>query len=149
MRPAATAHGLSPCQFLTVPYFIQLPLARCSAQSSFRRSPCMRRRELRTVDPTLAWTRAGIVGMWSVCTSAAGIINFEYVGPSYRVRGSISPVWVLAAIVSSNPLWASISFACRTIWALAELNLQVMVTFQHSWPRHVLGVPLLKRRMKT
>lgn len=72
--------GFSLRQFLTVPYFIQLLIStvlgsviiqalavHAAAQSS----------EGHSVDPTLAWTRAGIVGMWSVCIVSAGIINFE------------------------------------------------------------------------
>ena len=71
--------GFSLRQFLTVPYFIQLLIStvlgavilqalavHAAAQSS----------EGHSVDPTLAWTRAGIVGMWSVCIVSAGITNF-------------------------------------------------------------------------
>lgn len=78
--------GFSLRQFLTVPYFIQLLIStvlgsvilqalavHAAAQSS----------EGHSVDPTLAWTRAGIVGMWSVCIVSAGIINFE------RFRGTL------------------------------------------------------------
>ena len=78
--------GFSLRQFLTVPYFIQLLIStvlgsvilqalavHAAAQSS----------EGHSVDPTLAWTRAGIMGMWSVCIVSAGIINFE------RFRGTL------------------------------------------------------------
>ena len=43
--------GFSLRQFLTVPYFIQLLIRRYSARSSFRRSPCMRRRRAPRVTP--------------------------------------------------------------------------------------------------
>ena len=140
--------GFSLRQFLTVPYFIQLLIStvlgsviiqalavHTAAQSSAGQ----------TVDPTLAWTRAGIVGMWSVCIVSAGIINFERFRGTlvYLCSGSISPVRVLAAIVSSASIvgLAALPLAWLT-WTLATLNLQV-TNFSALWPRYVLGVPLL------
>lgn len=140
--------GFSLRQFLTVPYFIQLLIStvlgsviiqalavHAAAQSSAGQ----------TVDPTLAWTRAGIVGMWSVCIVSAGIINFERFRGTlvYLCSGSISPLRVLAAIVSSASIvgLAALPLAWLT-WALATLNLQV-TDFSELWPRYVLGVPLL------
>ena len=139
--------GFSLRQFLTVPYFIQLlistvlgsvilqALAVHAAQSS----------EGHSVDPTLAWTRAGIVGMWSVCIVSAGIINFERFRGTlvYLCSGSISPVRVLAAIVSSASIVGLAALPLSwAVWALVTLNPQV-TDFSELWPRYVLGVPLL------
>lgn len=140
--------GFSLRQFLTVPYFIQLLIStvlgsvilqalavHAAAQSS----------EGHSVDPTLAWTRAGIVGMWSVCIVSAGIINFERFRGTlvYLCSGSISPVRVLAAIVSSASIVGLAALPLSwLIWALVTLNPQV-TDFSALWPRYVLGVPLL------
>ena len=140
--------GFSLRQFLTVPYFIQLLIStvlgsvilqalavHAAAQSSAGHS----------VDPTLAWTRAGIVGMWSVCIVSAGIINFERFRGTlvYLCSGSISPVRVLAAIVSSASIVGMAALPLSwLIWALVTLNPQV-TDFSALWPRYVLGVPLL------
>ena len=94
--------GFSLRQFLTVPYFIQLLLStvlgsvilqalavHAAAQSSAGHS----------VDPTLAWTRAGIVGMWSVCIVSAGISctcvrgRFLRCG-CWRLSFRAPPLWV-------------------------------------------------------
>ncbi len=123
--------GFSLRQFLTVPYFIQLLIStvlgsvilqalavHAAAQSSAGHS----------VDPTLAWTRAGIVGMWSVCIVSAGIINFERFRGTlvYLCSGSISPVRVLAAIVSSASIVGMAALPLSwLIWALVTLNPQV------------------------
>ena len=140
--------GFSLRQFLTVPYFIQLLIStvlgsvilqalavHAAAQSS----------EGHSVDPTLAWTRAGIVGMWSVCIVSAGIINFERFRGTlvYLCSGSISPVRVLAAIVSSASIVGLAALPLSwAVWALVTLNPQV-TDFSELWPRYVLGVPLL------
>lgn len=140
--------GFSLRQFLTVPYFIQLLIStvlgsvilqalavHAAAQSSAGHS----------VDPTLAWTRAGIVGMWSVCIVSAGIINFERFRGTlvYLCSGSISPVRVLAAIVSSASIVGLAALPLSwVVWALVTLNPQV-TDFSTLWPRYVLGVPLL------
>ena len=140
--------GFSLRQFLTVPYFIQLLIStvlgsviiqalavHAAAQSS----------EGHSVDPTLAWTRAGIVGMWSVCIVSAGIINFERFRGTlvYLCSGSISPVRVLAAIVASASIVGLAALPLSwLIWALVTLNPQV-TDFSALWPRYVLGVPLL------
>ena len=140
--------GFSLRQFLTVPYFIQLLIStvlgsvilqalavHAAAQSSAGHP----------VDPTLAWTRAGIVGMWSVCIVSAGIINFERFRGTlvYLCSGSISPVRVLAAIVSSASIVGLAALPLAWLaWALATLNPQV-TDFAALWPRYVLGVPLL------
>ena len=60
-----------------------------------------------SVDPTLAWTRAGIVGMWSVCIVSAGIINFEPVSYTHLA---------VAIVVSLTPYFPAISriFSFRT-----------------------------------
>ena len=140
--------GFSLRQFLTVPYFIQLLIStvlgsviiqalavHAAAQSS----------EGHSVDPTLAWTRAGIVGMWSVCIVSAGIINFERFRGTlvYLCSGSISPVRVLAAIVSSASIVGLAALPLSwAVWALVTLNPQV-TDFSALWPRYILGVPLL------
>ncbi len=135
-------------QFLTIPYFIQLLIStvlgsviiqalavHAAEQSSMGHS----------VDPTLAWTRAGIVGMWSVCIVSAGIINFERFRGTlvYLCAGSVSPVRVLAAIVSSASIVGLAALPLSwLVWVLVTLNPQV-TDFTVLWPRYVLGIPLL------
>ena len=83
--------------------------------------------------------------MWSVCIVSAGIINFERFRGTlvYLCSGSISPVRVLAAIVSSASIVGLAALPLSwAVWALVTLNPQV-TDFSILWPRYVLGVPLL------
>ena len=81
--------------------------------------------------------------MWSVCIVSAGIINFERFRGTlvYLCSGSISPVRVLAAIVSSASIVGLAALPLSwLVWALVTLNPQV-TDFSELWPRYVLGVP--------
>ena len=61
----------------------------------------------------------------------------------YLCSGSISPVRVLAAIVSSASIAGLAALPLSwAVWALVTLNPQV-TDFAALWPRYVLGVPLL------
>ena len=103
--------GFSLRQFLTVPYFIQLLIStvlgsvilqalavHAAAQSSAGHS----------VDPTLAWTRAGIVGMW-----ALSILSVS-AGPSCTcVRGRFLRCGCWRLSFRAPPLWVWRLYLCR------------------------------------
>ena len=88
--------------------------------------------------------------LWQECARQLRLMGFslrQFLTVPYFIQylcsGSISPVRVLAAIVSSASVVGLAALPLSwLIWALVTLNPQV-TDFSALWPRYVLGVPLL------
>lgn len=102
-------------QFASVPYFIQLMLLTTLAAACVQ---FVGYTAWGGVSATQGWLRAGIIGMWTTTTSAAGIIGFErYKGTLvYLVMGTMRPQFSLAALVCSAATFGLASFAVA--WAM-------------------------------
>ena len=61
-------------QFVSVPYFVQV-MAVTAAITALVQYLAVR--AWGAVTPAQGWTRAGVIGLWSTATCAAGIIGFE------------------------------------------------------------------------
>lgn len=86
----------------------------------------------------LTWLRAGMVGTWSVCTVAAGMIGFQ------RFQGTLvhlvmtprSPVRTLLPLVGSAASFGLLAFPIAAAGAALAGHRPVV----SSWPALVLGV---------
>lgn len=104
-------------QFISVPYFIQLMVLTTVAATIVQYVGIS---AWDSITPTQGWLRAGIIGMWTTSTSAAGIIGFErYKGTLvYLLTGSMRPQFVLSALVSSAATFGLASFPVAWLtWA--------------------------------
>ena len=61
-------------QFVSVPYFVQV-MAVTAAITALVQYLAVR--AWGAVTPAQGWTRAGVIGLWSTATCAAGVIGFE------------------------------------------------------------------------
>lgn len=105
-------------QYVSVPYFIQM-MAFSTAGVTILQVLAYR---AWGGDPRTMWMRAGIIGVWTTSTSAAGILGFErYKGTLvHLVSARINPLRALAAVVSAAATFglAAIPLAW-VVWSLA------------------------------
>jgi ABC-2 type transport system permease protein len=105
-------------QYISVPYFIQM-MAFSTAGVTLLQVLAY---HAWGGDPRTMWMRAGIIGVWTTSTSAAGILGFErYKGTLvHLVSARINPLRALAAVVSAAATFglAAIPLAWA-IWSLA------------------------------
>lgn len=88
----------------------------------------------------LVWVRAGIVGMWTTCTTAAGIIGLE------RYRGTLPHLFVaktntmllLGALVSAISIFGLLAFPCS--WVVTSLLSGQLLYAPGNWLLFVLGL---------
>lgn len=128
-------------QFLTVPYFLQLLLLSTFGATSLQALAA----GAWPVDATLAWTRAGIIGIWNMCIVAAGILNFErYRGTFvYLLNGAVNPLRALAAVVSTASIFGLAALPLAWVfWALCTFSVD-FTDFAQVGARYLVGLPLL------
>ena len=102
-------------QFVKVPYFIQLMVISTMSTVIVQ---FLAWQAWSVIRPEQAWIRAGIIGLWTTCTAAAGIIGFE------RFKGTLVHL-VLAPIGS---LRASVGVVCAaSIFGLDAFPLSWMI----------------------
>ncbi|OKL51257.1 hypothetical protein [Buchananella hordeovulneris] len=93
------------------------------------------------------WLRAGIVGLWTTCTTAAGIIGFErYKGTLiYLVSGRIHPLRATAAVVAAAATFGLAAFPLAWLaWrGLLWLSGQVPAATGLTVGQLLVGVGLL------
>lgn len=130
-------------QFVSVPYFLQLmvmstvsaTLVQYFAFSAWD-----------AITPTQGWVRGGVIGMWSVATTAAGIVGFQrYRGTLvYLVLAPVGALRVLAALVASAATCGLLSFPLAWLtWALCAGNVTFTSTDALGWGRIAVGVVTL------
>ncbi len=126
-------------QFVSVPYFIQLMVTTTLATALVQ---FLSFRAFGTMSATQGWVRAGIIGMWTTATCAAGIIGFErYKGTLvYLVSAPIGALRSLAAVVASAGSFGLAAFPVAWVtWALCSAS----VTFTAPSWGFACGVLLL------
>lgn len=107
-------------QFVSVPYFIQLMVTTTVATALVQ---FLSFRAFGDITATQGWLRAGIIGMWTTATCAAGIIGFErYKGTLiYLVSAPIGALRSLAAVVASAASFGLAAFPVAWgTWALCS-----------------------------
>ena len=133
--------SFSLCQFLTVPYFLQLLLLSTFGATTLQALAA----GAWPVDATLAWTRAGIIGIWNMCIVAAGILNFErYRGTFvYLLNGAVNPLRALTAVVSTASIFGLAALPLAWVfWALCTFSVD-FTDFTQVGARYLVGLPLL------
>lgn len=126
-------------QFVSVPYFIQLMVTTTVATALVQ---FLGFRAFGDITETQGWLRAGIIGMWTTATCAAGIIGFErYKGTLiYLVSAPIGALRSLAAVVASAASFGLAAFPVAWVtWALCSGSFSFSVFSWHL----VFGVILL------
>lgn len=110
--------GFHVQQFLTVPFFVQVVIVSTLSISVVQSLA----QYAWGGDCGADWIRAGIIGTWSTCTIAAGILGFErYKGTLvHLVVSRVNPIWPLAALVTAASVFALAAFpiAWLSTWAL-------------------------------
>ncbi|XCB31066.1 ABC transporter permease [Arcanobacterium hippocoleae] len=103
-------------QFISVPYFIQLMVISTLTALIVQ---WLAWQAWGAVRPADAWTRAGMIGLWTTCTAAAGIIGFE------RFKGTLVHLVI-------SPVGALRSCGCVVISA-ATFGLAAFVIAWSAW----------------
>lgn len=126
-------------QFVSVPYFILVMVMTTVATTLVQ---YLSWRAFGQISATQGWLRAGIIGMWTTATAAAGIIGFErHKGTLvYLVGAPIGALRSLAAVVSSAASFGLAAFPVAwTTWALLSGTLGFTAW---TWQLAVGGVAL-------
>ncbi|MBD3689028.1 ABC transporter permease [Nanchangia anserum] len=98
------------------------------------------------ITPTQGWVRGGVIGMWSVATTAAGIVGFQrYRGTLvYLVLAPVGALRVLAALVASAATCGLGAFPLAWVtWALCAGSVSFTTTDAVGWARIAAGVVAL------
>lgn len=114
-------------QFASTPYFVQLMLIS-TLSITFIQFLAFR---AWGGDPLHLWIRSGVIGMWTMSVTSAGIISFErHKGTLvHLVGGRISPLYPLLAVVSAASIfgigafvvaWGSWSLLSGSLAPLAD-----------------------------
>ncbi|MDO4612630.1 MAG: ABC transporter permease [Actinomycetaceae bacterium] len=130
-------------QFLSVPYFIQLMAMTTIATTLVHYAAYT---AWGSITPTQGWVRGGVIGMWTVTTTAAGIVGFErYKGTLVcLVLAPIGTLRVLAALVASAALAGLGSFPLAWLtWAVASGSWEFAAAGAPDWLRLIAGALLL------
>lgn len=105
-------------QFMSVPYFILVMVMTTVATTLVQ---FLSFQAFGQISTTQGWMRAGIIGMWTTSTAAAGIIGFErHKGTLVYLVGAPIGAWRgLAAVVSSAASFGLAAFPVAWLtWAL-------------------------------
>lgn len=105
-------------QFVKVPYFIQL-MAISTVTTVIVQFLAWQAWSV--VQPEQAWIRAGIIGLWTTCTAAAGIIGFERFKGTlvHLVLAPIGSLRVSAGVVGAASIFGLVAFPLSWLsWAL-------------------------------
>lgn len=130
-------------QFLSVPYFLQLMVMTTIAATIVQFAAYS---AWGAITPTQGWVRAGVIGMWTVATTSAGIIGFErYKGTLvFLVLAPIGAWRPLVALVSSAALAGLGSFPLAwATWAVLAQSVTFTVTDLAGCGRIAAGILLL------
>lgn len=130
-------------QFLSVPYFIQLMAMTTIATTIMHYAAYS---AWGSLTPTQGWVRGGVIGMWTVATTAAGIVGFErFKGTLVSlVLAPIGALRVLAALVASAALAGLASFPLAWLtWAVASWSVDFTGGGVSEWVRLGAGALLL------
>lgn len=110
-------------QFVSVPYFVQV-MAVTAAITALVQYLAVR--AWGAVTPAQGWTRAGVIGLWSTATCAAGIIGFErHKGTLvHLVMAPVGALRSLAAVVSAAASFGLASFPVAWLtWAALDASI--------------------------
>lgn len=130
-------------QFAAVPYFFQIMLITTISTTLVQYFAAT---AFDAITPTQGWVRGGIIGMWGLSTTAAGIIGFErYKGTLvYLVRSPIGPMRVLTSLVGSAATFGLMAFPVSWLtWAIASRSLTFTPFEAGNWLRIIMGIVLL------
>lgn len=109
-------------QFISVPYFVQL---MCFTTVSATLIQYFAFTAWGGITPLQGWIRAGVIGMWTTTTSAAGIIGFErHKGTLvYLVSAPLDARRILGALVASASVFGLVSFPIAWLtWSVLSLS---------------------------
>lgn len=109
--------------FVSVPYFVQLMALTTVATVLVQ---YLSFRTFGNITPTQGWVRAGIIGMWTTSTCAAGIIGFERRKGTlvYLVSAPIGALRALATVVSAAACFGLAAFPVAWLtWVLLSRTL--------------------------
>ena len=97
-------------------------------------------------DPYEGFLRSAVMGLWTSCTSAAGLIGFE------RRKGTLAHLMVsrsgprpaILALISSTATFGLLAFPLAGVaWLIPGPGALLPAELGEHWPVLVLGVPLI------